>query len=140
MLTSKKEIDIRFSEVDSMGIVWHGNFIKFFEDGREAFGKQYELGYMDVYRNGFMIPIVEVNCSYKKPIKYETSIVVETNYIDSPAAKIVFEYKLYDKYTEELYATGSSVQVFVTKESELQLTIPEFFESWKLKWGITNHN
>jgi len=138
MLNSKKEIEIRFSEVDSMGIVWHGNFIRFFEDGREDFGKKYGIGYMDVYREGFMIPIVEVHCSYKKPIRYETTIVVQTTFINSPASKITFDYTLYDKNSEEIYAAGRSVQVFLNKDSELHLTIPHFFEEWKRKWGIAD--
>ena len=36
-LTDRKEIIVRFSEVDSMRIVWHGNYLKYFEDGRESF-------------------------------------------------------------------------------------------------------
>ena len=43
MLISEIEIDIRFSETDAMGVVWHGNYLKFFEDGREAFGKEFGL-------------------------------------------------------------------------------------------------
>jgi len=39
-LSIKTETIIRFSEVDSMGVVWHGNYIKYFEDGREAFGNK----------------------------------------------------------------------------------------------------
>ena len=34
-LSVEKKIDIRFSEVDSMGVVWHGSFVKYLEDGRE---------------------------------------------------------------------------------------------------------
>ena len=40
------EIRVRFSEVDSMGVVWHGNYLKYFEDGREAFGRKHGLGYV----------------------------------------------------------------------------------------------
>ena len=61
-LIDRKEILVRFSEVDSMRIVWHGNYLKYFEDGREAFGLKYNLGYLDVYKHNVMIPIVKVNC------------------------------------------------------------------------------
>lgn len=138
MLVSQKEIDIRFSELDMMGIVWHGNHIKYFEDGREDFGSKFDLGYMEVHRQGFMIPVVDIQCSYKKSIKYETTIVIETKYVDSPAAKIIFEYNIKDKNLGTLYATGRSVQVFITNGGELHLTIPEFYARWKKKWGIVN--
>ena len=39
-------INIRFHEVDSLRIVWHGHYLKYFEDGREAFGRKYGIGYM----------------------------------------------------------------------------------------------
>ena len=71
MLINKKEIEVRFHEVDSLRIVWHGNFIKYFEIGREAFGKEFGLTYMQVYDHGFFMPIVKINCDYKNPIIYE---------------------------------------------------------------------
>ena len=42
-LINQTEIAIRFSEVDAMNVVWHGNYLKFFEDGREALGEKYGL-------------------------------------------------------------------------------------------------
>lgn len=136
MLKYTKDIDVRFSEVDSMGIVWHGHFIKFFEDGREAFGQKYDLGYMQVHEQGFFMPIVEVNCKYRKPISYKDKVAVETIYKDTPAAKVIFEYKIYNKVSNEVYATGNSVQIFLTKERELHLTLPDFFVEWKIEHGL----
>ncbi len=136
MLKNIKETEVRFSEVDSMGIVWHGHYIKYFEDGRESFGREHQLGYMDVYDRGFFIPIVNINCNYKKPIVYNGPLMIETTFVDTPAAKIIFDYKLYHKETGEVYATGTSEQVFLTKERELHLTIPEFYARWKKEKGL----
>ena len=49
-LTNRTTFRVRFSEIDSMQIVWHGEYVRYFEDGREAFGKQYGLDYMSIYR------------------------------------------------------------------------------------------
>ena len=46
VLSAVRKIDIRFSEVDSMHVVWHGNYAKYFEDAREAFGEKYGLDYL----------------------------------------------------------------------------------------------
>ena len=51
-LTASVIIRVRFSETDPLGIVWHGNYIKYFEEGREAFGRKYGLSYLDVQREG----------------------------------------------------------------------------------------
>ena len=135
-LTDRKEIVVRFGEVDSMRIVWHGNYLKYFEDGRESFGTRYSLGYLEVYKHNVMIPIVKVNCDYKKPLEYGDTAIVETRFVNSEAAKIMFEYEIYRKSDNELVATGSSMQVFLTPDHELLLTPPLFFIEWKKKWGI----
>lgn len=133
-LSHKTSIAVRFSEVDSLQIVWHGHFVKYFEDGREAFGKKYGLGYMSVYAEGFAMPIVKVNCDYKSPIKYADEVEVETKFICTPAAKIIFEYTIFNKTTGKISAVGKTTQVFLSKSGELQLTVPAFHQVWKAKW------
>ena len=46
-------LKIRFSEVDSMNIVWHGSYMMYFEDAREAFGREYGIAYLDIFGNGY---------------------------------------------------------------------------------------
>lgn len=133
---SKVTVTIRFSDVDSMGIVWHGNYVKYFEDGREAFGLEHGLHYLDVYKNGYFTPIVNIECNYKNPLRYGEKVIVEIYYIDSDAAKIIHEYKLYRETDNELVATGNSTQVFLNVNGELQLTIPSFFDYWKRKMNL----
>jgi len=135
-LTERMEIKVRFVEVDSMKIVWHGNYLKYFEEGRESFGAKYNLGYLDVFRHNVMIPIVRITCDYKKPLVYGDTAIVETRFINSEAAKIQFEYTIYRKSDQEIVATGSSIQVFLTPEGELLLTLPPFFTGWKKHWGL----
>ena len=135
-LTDLREVPVRFSEVDSMRIVWHGNYLKYFEDGRESFGLKYSLGYLDVYKHNVMIPIVKISCDYKRPLEYGDTAIVETRYIPTEAAKILFEYTIRRKKDHEVAATGSSIQVFLTPQGELLLTAPEFYTGWKNKWGV----
>ncbi|HNX86903.1 MAG TPA: acyl-CoA thioesterase [Bacteroidales bacterium] len=135
-LIDHKEILIRFSEVDSMRIVWHGNYLKYFEDGRESFGVRYNLGYLDVYKHNVMIPIVKVSCDFKRPLSIGDTAVVETRYVPSEAAKIVFNYTIYRKSDMEVMATGNTVQVFLTPQGDLLLTSPEFYTGWKKRWNL----
>ncbi len=137
-LKTEVTVPVRFSDVDSMGVVWHGHYIKFFEDGREAFGKAFGLTYLDCYRNGFVTPLVDINCEYKHPIRYGEEVVVEIVYKETPAAKIIHEYAVYRRSDRKLAATGRSVQVFVTIDGELQLNVPDFFLEWKKEQGLIN--
>jgi len=90
-LKTSKEFEIRFSEVDSMNIVWHGSYALYFEDAREQFGKEFGLTYMGYFDNGYYAPIVELNFSYKKPLLYGQKARVDMFYRNIPAAKLVFD-------------------------------------------------
>ncbi|HEY8955886.1 acyl-CoA thioesterase [Chitinophaga sp.] len=137
ILTECTNILIRFNEADPLGIVWHGHYVRYFEDGREAFGEKYGLRYLDIFDEGFTVPVVNVQCDYKRSLRYGDRVVVETRYIDDLAAKIKFEYILTNPATGEIVAKGSSVQVFLDKEtSSLQLIAPPFFTEWKRKHGL----
>ena len=134
-LTNVTHITVRFSEVDSMRVVWHGNYVRYFEDGREAFGRQYPgIGYMDFFANGFTAPIVDMHLQYVTPLMVNDEAVIETRYIDVPAAKICFEYIIRRKSDGTLVARGSSVQVFVDSDGNMCLNNPAFFEEWKRQW------
>ncbi len=131
------EQDIRFSDVDSLGIVWHGHYVQYFEDGREAFGKQYNLRYLDFYTQGYVVPIVNIQCDYKQVLRYGDSIIIETTYMPCEPAKINFKYRLLNAATGELVVTGSTTQVFLSKDGfTLQLTNPDFFKDWKEIQGL----
>jgi len=137
-LSERTEVLVRFNEADPLGIVWHGHYVRYFEDGREAFGNKYGIGYLDFYKKGFVVPIVSIQCDFKKSLRYGDKVIVETNFIPCDAAKIKFSYRLFNAKTDELVATGSSVQVFLdAKNSMLQLVNPPFFEEWKKLYGLT---
>ena len=134
-MTHESIIKVRFSEVDSMGIVWHGNYVKYLEDGREAFGKEFGLTYMGAFNDhNYMIPMVKLNIDYKNQLFYEDEAVLKTTLIDNPAAKICFEYELIRKSDNFLILTAESIQVFMTKNRELELNMPDFFKEWKEKF------
>ena len=134
-MTHETEVTLRLNEAEPLGIVWHGHYLRYFEDGREAFGNQYGLSYLDFYRNGLAVPVVSVQCDYKKPLRYGDKVIVETTWQPTPAAKLLFTYRVLESSSRALVATGSTVQVFVdVKTFELRLTVPEFFESWLNKW------
>ena len=136
ILSASKEIEIRFSEVDSMSIVWHGSYVLYFEDAREAFGQKYGLAYLDIFGNDYYAPLVELKFNYKKPMIYGKKARIEIRYRNTAAAKIIFDYEIFDEEDNSLIATGYSVQVFLDKQYQLVWTNPPFYEEWKQKRGL----
>ena len=125
---------IRFSEVDSMNVVWHGSYPLYFEDAREAFGKKYDFGYMLIFDSGYYAPLVDLEFHYRKPIVYGMRPRIKITYRPTESAKIVFDYKIYDSNDGSLLGSGRSTQVFMDKDYTLVLYNPPFYEEWKKRW------
>lgn len=137
-LNSSKEIEVRFNELDPVGIVWHGNYVKYFEDGREDFGVKYGLSYPDIKEAGLVTPIVSLKCDYKQFVKYGDKLRIETHYEQCESAKIILNYTIYRSGANEIVATGQTQQVFTDFNGNLQLYAPQFYNDWKEKWGVAN--
>jgi acyl-CoA thioester hydrolase len=135
-LKSTIEFPVRFSEVDSMQVVWHGHYVKYMEEGREDFGRKYGINYMLIKANCYMAPVVKLVCDFKKALSYDDNVIVETTFADTEAAKIIYRFKIYRASDNALMATGESVQVFLDMNFELILTNPPFFEAWKKSMGL----
>ena len=138
-LTNRTTTLIRFCEVDSIGIVWHGNYVKYLEDGREAFGREFGLGYFDVYKFGLLIPVVKLEVEYKLSVKYGEKILIETSFVDDEAAKIVFDYTIYRESDNAVVLSARTVQVFVNESGVLELTNPGFYLNWKKRVGLLEY-
>lgn len=137
ILIHRTPIRVRFSEVDSMHVVWHGEYVRYFEDGREAFGERFAgLAYPDIARCGYTLPVVALHVDYKLPLRMAERAVVETRYIPTEAAKICFEYTVRRAADDVVVATGSTTQVFVNEAGELELATPEFFREWQRQWNV----
>lgn len=136
-LSAIARIEVRFNECDPLGIVWHGNYVKYFEEGREAFGKKYGLDYMDMYINGYATPIVHLQTDFKKTLQYRDVALVETMMRTTEAAKIIFDYIIRSEKNNEVICKGTTTQVFVVSGTmQLSLVIPEVYVNWKKKNGL----
>ena len=133
-LSSTIRMKVRFHECDPLQIVWHGNFYKYFEEGREDFCKRHGISYLDAKKNGYATPIIRTSCEHKLPLKYGDEFEVECIFINTRAAKIIFHYRIYA--SGNLICTGETIQVFTDKNSELALYNPPFFLDWKTKMGL----
>lgn len=134
-ITHTTEVRVRFNETDPLGIVWHGNYITYFEDGREGFGREYGISYLDIQQNNLVTPIVKSSCEHKLTVKYGDVLRVETTYIDTPAAKLIYVFKIYNQ-NNELVCLGETTQVFLNQDGELLLNVPPFIENWKKKMNL----
>lgn len=135
-LVNLTRIRVRFSEVDSMNVVWHGEYVRYFEDGRQAFGREYGIDYSDFIKYGYVAPIVDLKVQYKRSLTFSEEAIIETRYIACDTAKLIFDYIIYRAEDMSVAATGSSEQVFLNKNGEMELNSPLFYKEWKEKWQV----
>lgn len=136
VLKASRRFEVRFSEVDSMNIVWHGSYPLYFEDAREEFGRKFGLSYNAIFNNGYYAPLVDLSFKFKKPLLHGMTPVIEITYCPTESAKIVFDYRIVDEVSGDVCATGHSVQVFMDRDYQLVWENPEFYKKWKEEWGV----
>lgn len=133
-MTHTQPLTVRFSEVDSMHLVWHGNHLLYFEDAREGFGRAYGLDYLTIRDAGYYAPLVDVEIHYRRPIIYGMMPAITIAYQPTDAAKIIFNYTIFNTDDNQVLATGRTVQVFLDTNYQLVWSNPPFYEQWKQKW------
>lgn len=127
------ERKVRFEEVDPLGIVWHGRYPSYFEDGRGAFGQRYGINYLDFHRNGIIAPIKVIHTDYHKPLTYPDNINIEAILHWSDAARLNFEYIIRDS-KGDVMTTGYTIQVMLDLDKNLYMVSPPFFMEFCRKW------
>jgi acyl-CoA thioester hydrolase len=127
------ERQVRFDEVDSMGIVWHGRYVNYFEEARVALGHNYGISYSDFIHNRIPVPIRQMQIDYYEPLHFEDKITIEAIVHWSEATRLNMEYII--RKAETVACCGSTVQMMLNERFEVLLWPPpfyvEFMEQWK---------
>ncbi len=126
-------VRVRFSEVDPIRMVWHGNYVKYMEDAREAFGLRYGISYMDIFNSGYYAPVYDMHMRFSKPATVDDVLLVKIRYRRSIGAKLVFDYEIRRESDGELMLEATTIQLFTTMDGQLEVNEPEFFRRWKRK-------
>jgi len=116
---------VRFVDTDKMGIVYNGNYLSFFETGRNELMRNAGLPYTVVEKNGYMLPLIDSYAKYINPAKYDDllNICAKLNY--SEGIKIIFNYNIF--VNDTTITTGYTRHVFVKKENMTPVRPPKLF-------------
>ena len=124
---------VRFEEVDSIGIVWHGRYPGYFEEARVALGHKYGISYSDFIRQKHPIPIRQIGVDYLEPLLFEDEIEIEAILHWTEAAKMNCEYII--RKNENIVCTGYTVQLMLDENFQLLLAQPPFYRDFMEKWN-----
>ncbi len=135
-LTATVKVQVRFSEVDAIRAVWHGNYVKYMEDAREAFGRKYGLQYMQIFNNGFFAPVYDMQLRYHQMASIDDVLLVTITYRAAIGGKLVFDYDIRRESDDAQIVTASTTQLFTTRDGEFYPANPPFYAAWKQKYNL----
>src|SRR6516225_8556288 len=91
----ESKLRVRYAETDQMGVVYHSNYMVWFEVGRVEMLRQLGFSYHNMEKlDDTHIAVVDVRCRYKAPARYDDVIVVRTRLIHVPDSLLHFEYEI----------------------------------------------
>ena len=114
MIRSRSAVTVRYAETDMMGVVYHANYLPWFEIGRTGLLKEIGISYRNLETAGYRLPVLELAAKYLRPARYDDTLEVVTLLREKPLVRIRLEYEV--RRGDEVLATGMTVHAFVDKE------------------------
>jgi acyl-CoA thioester hydrolase len=107
---------VRYAETDQMAVVYHSNYLIWFEVGRVELLRQLGFSYAEMERDGMNLPVVEVKCRYKHPARYDDELTIRTWLAQMRSSILRFQYEIVRKTDGRLLAEGESVHMVVGRD------------------------
>ena len=127
MIISKTLVRVRYADTDKMQFVYNGKYLEYFEVGRTELLRNCGLPYSQVEKNGYQLPLIEAGLKYFKPASYDDLLEIEATVKDIFSAKLVIEYTIRKKDTEEIITQGFTSHMFMKMDTKKAVRPPEFY-------------
>ncbi len=115
---------VRYAETDAMGIVYHTNYIIWFEVGRGECMRQQGGEYAHLEAQGYYLPVIEVQARYLAPARYGDLVTVRTRVEEARSRQVTFAYQVVMAETGQLLVTGQTKHICVDENGRSK-TIPQ---------------
>lgn len=130
------KVRVLFADTDAMGVVYHTNYIKWFELGRNEFMRQLGVPYTEVAKLGLNLPLIKVSCEYLKFANYDQLLIIETEFDYIKKATIRFNSKIWDENKENLLVEGYTIHACTNNEGRIR-RIPQLLLGLTEKHNIS---
>ena len=126
MIRKDVEIRVRYKDTDKMGVVYHSNYIVYYEVARTELFRELGIPYAEMEEHGVMTPILEVESKYIAPAHYDEVITVRATIAEEPMARINITYEVLNE-AGRIINTGRTVLGFVNSETRRPCRAPQQF-------------
>jgi acyl-CoA thioester hydrolase len=116
-LSQQTRLRVRYAETDQMGVVYYANYLVWMEVGRVECVRALGLQYKDLEQSeGLFLSVVESNCRYLYPARYDQEISVETSVVKASSRMVEFGYKISSVEPERLLAEGFTRHLWLNRD------------------------
>ncbi|MBR3002665.1 MAG: acyl-CoA thioesterase [Clostridia bacterium] len=129
------ERKINYYETDKMGVVHHSNYIRYLEEARTYWLEQIEMPFKKMEDEGITIPVIGVNCNYKRFATFGDTIIIEMYAKEYSGVKLTVGYNITNKKTGEVVMTAETKHCFTNnnlKPVNLKKCAPEFSQKFQM--------
>jgi len=133
MYISKKEIQLLYADTDMMGVIYHANYLKWFELGRTQLIEELGYHYLDMEKAGYYAPVYKVEVTYKKAVRYGDKVFVKTWVEENQGLKTVYGYQIVNDL-EAVCAEGITTHIIVRKGDFKPVQFKKVFPEWFRKY------
>ena len=133
-ISGETKLRVRYAETDRMGIVYHSNFVIWFEVGRVELLRQlgFEYSRMEAQDNCH-IPVVDLRVRYKAPAQYDDEIVIRTELKNARSSLLHFSYEVFRERDRMLLATGETMHIIVDDKFERRALPEKYLKAFAKK-------
>ena len=109
-------VRVRYAETDAMGVVYYANYLVWFEVGRTDLLREAGWSYREMEFEGFSLPVIEVQCVYKQPARYDDTLDLRTTGTLVSPVRVRFDYELVTAPGGATLATGYTVHATLGRD------------------------
>lgn len=133
MIHSISNIRVRYAETDRMDVVYHSNYLIWFETARIAMLDQIGIPYREIEARGLFLPVLTVSAEYKRPARFDDRLEIHLFMKKKPRARMHFEYEV--RHEGELLATGRTSHGFMDKTGKGQRPPEDLIKLIEAAWA-----
>lgn len=125
MFTHEVKLRVRYAETDQMGYVYYGNYATYYEVARVETFRDLGFSYKAMEDSGIMMPVLEMECKYFQPAKYDDLLTIKVTIPEFPKVRVTYLYEIQNE-AGTLLNQGKTVLAFVNMETGRPTRMPEW--------------
>lgn len=134
-VSNTTKVRVLYADTDAMGVVYHTNYIKWFEIGRSELMRQLGIPYTELGKVGLNLPLIKVSCEYLKFATYDQLLTVETEFDYIKKATVRYNSRIWNENKENLIAEGYTIHACTNNEGKIR-RIPKLLLELINKYNI----